>query len=113
VVGIGTRYGLDGPEFEPRWGRFLQTRPLGPWGPSSLLYNGYWGSLPGVHWTGRDDHTPFSTAEVENWYSYTSTIPLTALVCYGVSFTFHPTKSRSGVEVKFASVHLDSSAMVW
>ena len=39
VVGIATRYGLDGPGIESRWGaRFsspVQT------GPPSLLYNGY------------------------------------------------------------------------
>ena len=34
-VGIATRYGLDGPGIESR------TRPDRPWGPPSLLYNGY------------------------------------------------------------------------
>jgi hypothetical protein len=41
-VGIATRYGLDGPGFESRWGvRF--SAPLGdrPWVLPSLLYNGY------------------------------------------------------------------------
>jgi hypothetical protein len=32
VVGIATGYELDGPGIESRWG---------PWGPPSLLYNGY------------------------------------------------------------------------
>ena len=36
-VGKATRYVLDGPGIEPRWG----TRPDRPWGSSSLLYDGY------------------------------------------------------------------------
>ena len=32
VVGIATRYGLDG--------LGIESRPEGPWGPFSLLYNG-------------------------------------------------------------------------
>jgi len=41
-VGIATDYGLDGPGFESRrgGGRF-SARPDRPWGPPSLLYNGY------------------------------------------------------------------------
>jgi hypothetical protein len=38
VVGIATRYELDGPGIESRWGRDFQHRP---WGLPSLLYNGY------------------------------------------------------------------------
>jgi hypothetical protein len=38
VGGIATRYGLDGQGIESWWG---------PWGPPSLLYNGYRVSLPG------------------------------------------------------------------
>ena len=40
-VGIPTRYGLDGPGIEYRWGRVFRTCPDQPWGPPSLLYNGY------------------------------------------------------------------------
>ena len=40
-VGIATRYGLDGPGIESRWGEIFHTRPDRPWGPPSLLYNGY------------------------------------------------------------------------
>ena len=44
-VGIATGYGLDGPGSNPGGGRhFLH---LGPWGPLSLLYNGY-RVFPGV-----------------------------------------------------------------
>ena len=41
AVGIETRYGLDGPGIESRWGEIFRTRPDRPWGPPSLLYNGY------------------------------------------------------------------------
>ena len=40
-VGIETRYGLDGPGIESRWGRNFRTGPDRPWGPTSLLYNEY------------------------------------------------------------------------
>ena len=42
VVGIATGYGLDGPGIESRWGgEIFRTCPDRPWGPPSLLYNGY------------------------------------------------------------------------
>ena len=41
-VGIATRYGLDGPGIESPWGsEIFCTRPDRPWGPPSLLHNGY------------------------------------------------------------------------
>jgi hypothetical protein len=40
-VGIGTGYGLDGPAIESQWGDIYRTCPDRPWGPPSLLYNGY------------------------------------------------------------------------
>jgi hypothetical protein len=40
-VGIATGYGLDGPGIEFRWGKIFRTCPDRPWGPPSLLYNGY------------------------------------------------------------------------
>jgi hypothetical protein len=39
-VSKATAYGLDSPGIESRWGRDC-TRPDRPWGPPSLLYNGY------------------------------------------------------------------------
>jgi DNA-binding transcriptional LysR family regulator len=43
VIGIATGYGLDGPGIESRWrGVIFRTCPDRPWGPPSLLYNGYW-----------------------------------------------------------------------
>ena len=44
---ISTRYGLDGPGIEFRWGEIFRTSPDRPRGPPSLLYNGY-RSFPGV-----------------------------------------------------------------
>jgi len=41
VIGIATRYGLEGPEIESRWGEIFRTFPDRPWGPPILLYNGY------------------------------------------------------------------------
>ena len=41
-VAIATRYGLDGPGIESRWGgEIFRTRPDRPWSSPSLLYNGY------------------------------------------------------------------------
>ena len=46
-VGIATGCGLDGPGIESRWGEIFRTCPDRPWGPPSLLYNGY-RVFPGV-----------------------------------------------------------------
>jgi hypothetical protein len=40
-VGIATRYGLEGPAIESRWGEIFRTYPDRLRGPPSLLYNGY------------------------------------------------------------------------
>ena len=40
-VGIETRYELDGPGIESRWGEIFRTRPDRPWGLPRLLYNEY------------------------------------------------------------------------
>jgi len=40
-VGITTGYGLDGPGIESQWGEISHTCSDRPWGPRSLLYNGY------------------------------------------------------------------------
>jgi hypothetical protein len=41
VVVIATRYELEGPGIETRWGEIFRTYPDRLRGPSSLLYNGY------------------------------------------------------------------------
>jgi hypothetical protein len=53
-------------------------RPDRFWGPSSLLSNGYQGFFPwGVRMPEREaDHSPKSSVEVENAWSYISTPPV-------------------------------------
>ena len=46
VVGIATGYGLEGPE-NAGGGEIFRTCPDRPWGPPSLVYNGY-RVFPGV-----------------------------------------------------------------
>jgi hypothetical protein len=41
VVGIATRYGLEGSGIESRWGEIFRTYPDRLRDPPSLLYNGY------------------------------------------------------------------------
>ena len=41
VVGVATAYWLDCPGIESQWGEISRTSPDLPWGPPSLLYNGY------------------------------------------------------------------------
>jgi len=40
-VSIATRYGIDDPGIESRWGEIFCTRPDRPRGPPSLRHNGY------------------------------------------------------------------------
>jgi hypothetical protein len=64
-VGIATGYGLDGPGIESRWGEIFRTCPDRPWGPPSLLYNGYRVFPGGRMRPGRDDDpSPPSNAEI-------------------------------------------------
>jgi hypothetical protein len=44
---IATRFSLDDPGIESRWGEIFRTRSEWPWGPPSLLYIGYQ-VFPGV-----------------------------------------------------------------
>jgi hypothetical protein len=41
AVGIATRYGLEGPGIESRWGEIFRTYPDRLQDPPNLLYNGY------------------------------------------------------------------------
>jgi len=60
TLNIATCYGLDGPGIEPRrGGEIIRARPVQPWGPTSLLYHGYWVSYPRVKRPGYDgDRSP-------------------------------------------------------
>jgi hypothetical protein len=66
AVGTETRYGLDGPGIESRWGaRFSAPVQTGP-GAHPASYTMGTGSFPGVKWPGRGvDHPPPSSAEVK------------------------------------------------
>jgi hypothetical protein len=64
-VGIATDYGSDGPEMEFWQKRDFLHLPDRPWGPLSLLYNGYRVFPGGRKRPGRDaDLSPPSIAEV-------------------------------------------------
>ena len=57
------------------------------WGPPSLLFKGYF--LGGVKRPGREaDHSPLSSAEFKNEWSYTSTAPYAFVVCKKDNFFF-------------------------
>jgi hypothetical protein len=65
-VGIATRYGLDGPGIESRWGaRFSAPAQNGP-GAQPASYKKGTGSFSGVKRPGRGvDHPPPSSAKVK------------------------------------------------
>ena len=63
-VGIAIGYGLNDPGIESRWGGdIIRTCPDLPWGPPSLLYNGYRVFSGGKERPGRNaDPSPLSSA---------------------------------------------------
>jgi hypothetical protein len=63
-VGIATGYEMDCPGIKSRWeGEIFRTCPDRPWGPPSLLYNGYWVFPGGKERPGHDaDPSPTSSA---------------------------------------------------
>jgi hypothetical protein len=73
----------------PGGGEIFRTRPDRPWGPPSLLYNGY-RVFSGVKGPERGaDHPPPSSAEVENSRAI-HLLPSRSLVaCYSVNFTLY------------------------
>ena len=63
-VGRATDYGLDGPGWNPGEDEIFSRLDL-PWGPPSLLYNGYQVFSGGKERPGRvADHSPPSSAAV-------------------------------------------------
>ena len=86
VVGIATRYGLDSPGIESRWGgEVFLTRPDRPRGPLSLIYNGYRVFIGGkAAWAWRWPPTPSSAhveerVELQLYSPYGPSWPLTYL----------------------------------
>jgi len=77
VTSAATRYpGWTVRGSNPGGGEVYHTLPNRPWGPSSLLYNGYWVSFPGFKRPGRGvDHPPPSSAKVVYGWGYTSASP--------------------------------------
>ena len=75
-VGIATRYVVDGPGIESRWGaRFAAPVQTDPGAHPASCTMGT-GSLPGVKQAGRGDHAPASSARLKKEYSYTSAPPV-------------------------------------
>jgi len=70
-------------------GEIFRTRPDWPWGPTSLLYNGYRVSFSGIKWPRRGvDHPPHLASRLKKVYSY-NLLPLWAFVaCCRVNSTF-------------------------
>jgi len=66
-VGIATRYGLNGPGIESQWqDEIFRNRPERPWGPLSLLCNGYRENFQGVKWPGSGvDRPPHLTTRLK------------------------------------------------
>jgi hypothetical protein len=60
-AGTATRYGLDGPGFETRWGDIFRTHPDRQGDPSSLLHNKYRVSIPGIKRSRRGAHHTLTT----------------------------------------------------
>jgi len=96
-VDIAAGYGLDGPGIESRWGgEIFRTCPDRPWGPHSLLYNGYRIFPGGKQRPGRDaDPSPPSSAvgpERVELYLYSPYGPYRACAepqcLYRLTFTF-------------------------
>jgi hypothetical protein len=79
---IALDYGLDDRGSSSGRGWEFFSSPLRPdrfWIPLSLLYNGYQGLFPGegIKWPGREaNHSPPSSAEAKNAWSYTSIHPI-------------------------------------
>jgi hypothetical protein len=82
-VGIVTRYGLDGPGIESRWGRdFSAPVLIGP-GAHPASYTMDTGSFPGENWPGRGlYHPPTSSTQVKE------RVELAFVACSSANFTF-------------------------
>ena len=88
-VGTATEYGLDGQVIESRWGGEIFRRQHRPWGPPSLLYNGYRVFPGGRKRPERDvDPSPPSSAEVQKQSRAIPLLSLRAFVTYTKSETY-------------------------
>ena len=64
VADIEAGYGLDGSESNPDGGEVFRTSPDWPWGPPSLLYNGYRVFPGGKERLGRDAGASLPSSDV-------------------------------------------------
>jgi hypothetical protein len=88
-VGKATRYGLDGPGIQTRWGtRFSASVQSGPGAHPATCTTGT-GSFPRVkRQRSGVDHPPHVTSRLKKEYSYKYLLPLWAFVtCSRVTFT--------------------------
>ena len=92
VVGIATRYGLNGPGIRSRWGKIFRNRPNWPLRAPSLLCSGYRVLFLGVKRPGRGAyHPPSTSAEVRGrveLYLFSSCGPSWPVVGWTLPFTF-------------------------
>ena len=74
-VGIDTATRLWAGRYGVRLSLILNDQ-TGHGGPPRLQFNGYWHYFPGIKRSGREgNHSPPSTAQIKNEWSYTSTLP--------------------------------------
>jgi len=111
-IGIATRYGLDGPGTESRWGgEICRTRPDRPWDPPSLLHNGY-RVFTGVKRPGRDVDQPPPSTEVKERVEIYLYSPLWAFVaCFRVNFTSYLNREKYRLVSTPHRVHMPSFKM--
>ena len=106
-VGVAAPFQLDGPGIEFRWGEIFRTRPDLPWGPPSLLYNGYrvfpWGKAAGA-W--RWPPTP-SSAEVKervDLYLYSPSGSSWSLIGWTLPFCPYPVPGSDGSSLRTVQI---------
>jgi hypothetical protein len=97
IVGIATRYGLDGPGIESRYGaRFSAPVQTGPGAHPASCTIGT-GPFPGVTWPGRGvNHPPPSSSEVKErvkLYLYSPAGPSWQVIRSTLPFTFYKRQS--------------------
>jgi hypothetical protein len=87
---LNKSHGLDGPGIEPWWGRDFSAHADRPWGPPSLLYNGY-RVFPGGKERPGHDADPSLPSSAEALKSRAISLPPLGhnQACNGVYFTFH------------------------
>jgi len=86
MFNIATGYELDGLGIQSRWGEIFRTCSDRPWGPPSLLYNGYRVFPGGKERSGRDsDPSPPSSAMLKKEWAVRPVQSLS--VCTRVHFT--------------------------